>query len=64
VDYKNLLIGILVSLIGILFIAYISLERKEGDKGGYGAHIKMYFGALVFIVVGFIMILSELLKVL
>lgn len=63
-DYINLLIGILVSFVGILFFVYISQERQKGDKGGYGAHIKIYFGAIVFIVVGIVMIISELLNLL
>ncbi len=63
-NYLNLLTGTLVSFVGILFFAYISQERQKGDKGGYGAHIKIYFGAIIFIVVGVVMIISELLNLL
>lgn len=61
-DYVNLLIGILVTFIGVMFFVYITKQRQKGDRGGAGSHIKIYFGAIVFMFVGIVMAIVELLK--
>ena len=58
----NLFWGIFSLSVGIFFLFYIIKKRQEGDKGGYGAHIKMLFGAIVFIAIGLKIIIDILFK--
>ena len=62
-DLENFFIGIGAIIVGIFFVVYLTNERQKGDKGGYGAHINIYFGALGFIIIGLVIFIKELLKV-
>jgi len=53
----------LVSLIaGISVFIWITNARLKGEKGGYGAHINIYTGAIILIVIGLFMFIGELMK--
>lgn len=56
----NILIGILLILLGILGARKLTTERKKGDKGGYGAHIRIYVGLYSLIIIGIYLIIKAL----
>jgi len=59
-DVKNIVLGSIFFLLGIFLFYHVSRDRKRGQKGGYGAHIEMYFSAIGFIVLGLFMIIQEI----
>ena len=52
------LIGLLLFIIGFWGTIWLTNKRLNGDKGGYGGHIKIYFGSIGFIIIGLVMMIE------
>ncbi len=62
VDFWKSVFGLVLLLIGTILFIWITRRRLKGDKGGYGAHINIYTGALLLFFIGLIMLVGELMK--
>ena len=58
------LIGLLLIIIGSWSTISLTNKRLNGDKGGYGGHIKIYFGSIGFIIIGLAMMIEVIVKLL
>lgn len=59
-EIMNLFFGIAFFILGVLFLINTNKIRAKGNKGGYGGHINLYYGAIGSIFLGLVMILREL----
>jgi uncharacterized membrane protein len=62
-NYINIIIGILLIVIGFIFYFLEKPKSKKENQSDYmikSFNIKIFFGILLFIILGFIMIIKEL----
>lgn len=62
ISFWNSVIGLLMIIAGVFVFVWLTNKRIKGDKGGYGNHTQIYTSALGLIIVGFILLIRELIK--
>ncbi len=60
-DLSNFIIGILILLLGVLIITLMKTSKDDKFIDKYGANLKIYTGAILFIVGGIILIIKAFL---
>jgi uncharacterized membrane protein YfcA len=48
----RIVFGVLLIVVGILTARKLHKDRKDEDKRGFRAHINVFFGAYLFIIIG------------
>ena len=62
--FWKFIIGLVAFIIGIILFVWITKARRNGDKGGFGAHLNIYTALIGFIIIGLVMMCRELIKIL
>lgn len=55
-------LGLCLVYVGLFIFIWVTRKRIKGDKGGYGAHSRMYLGAYTFFIIGLIILIREIMK--
>lgn len=62
-NFWKFIIGLVAFIIGIILFIWITKARRDGDKGGFGAHVNIYTASIGFIIIGIVMMFKELIKI-
>ncbi len=60
--FWKFVIGFCFFSLGLIIFIWILKKRISGDKGGYASHIKLFVGSFGLIIIGFVMMFRELIK--
>lgn len=59
-DIVNFFTALASIIVGVILLIYTNSVRVKDRKDEYGAHVKMYFGSIGFIVLGVIILFKEI----
>ena len=59
-DLSNFIIGILVLFLGVMIIALMKTNKDNKFIDRYGINLKIYTGAILFIIGGIILIIKAI----
>ncbi len=61
-DLLNLVLGLFVLILGVVVFIFIYNTQNNSMFDKHGDNLKVYTGSLIFIFVGLVLIIKELLK--
>jgi len=62
IDFENCVLGFFLFILGIVIVTYIIRTKKKTGEDTYGSSIKLGAAAIIFILIGLDLFITEILK--